>query len=456
MLPTRSTLESWRPDLLWAASASVGAAGDAVRAAVSSVDDACGRLPEARAWAGTAQNAAEEMFGRADVVAEQFSNYADAVATAIGDGAALLDSVRGELLAKANELDAGPLNVTDSWVVQIDSRYVSEEEMAELQTLALREQEALNAMLIAVTEADDAMADAVLNAGKGFGFVEPGPPTDVGDMMLATASRPVDRVPDPRTIVGALGQAAIRSVDQQQNVREVIESTNEYGEEMTTVTKQDGSKAVATRMDPFEWPSKLNFYQIEEFDKSGDFVGRTSSWHDMGNDCDYTSFAYADGSNLSISMDPTGHVTVGFTSADGRHSAVPVELIDDISLVTTSHMSGLEKHIARGGSMPMVTAESVDRIGKTMKFGGPVVTVATTIFDMVMADSRHDRCVALVAGAAGGLGGWGGAEAGAAAGAATGPFAPLLVPPFAIGGAFFAGLGGRELGKLVGDVVCPY
>lgn len=45
-----------------------------------------------------------------------------------------------------------------------------------------------------------------------------------------------------------------------------------------------------------------------------------------------------------------------------------------------------------------------------MKFGGPAVTVATTIFDMVMADSRHDRCVALAAGAAGGLGSWGGAK----------------------------------------------
>lgn len=427
-----------------------------MRTAVSGVDDACERLPEVQAWSGVAHNAAAAMFGRADFHASRFSDYVGAVATSLSDGAELLGRARSELLAKANELDAGPLNVTDQWVVQIDPVYASEEEMAELQALALREQEAVNAMLIAVGEADNAMANAVLVAGKRFGFVEPGPPADVGDMMLATAQRPADQVPDPRTIMGVVGQEAIRSVDQQQNVREVIESTNNFDEEVTTVIKQDGSKAVTTRMDPFEWPSRMNFYQIEEFDKNGEFVGRTSSWHDMGNGCDYTSFAYADGSNLSISMDPTGYVTVGFTTADGRHSAVPVELVDNISLITTSGMSGLEKHIARGGSLPMVTAESVDNIGKTMKFGGPAVTVATTVFDMVMADSRHDRCIALFGGAVGGVGGWGGAEAGAALGATTGPGAIGAVPLFAIGGAFLAGFGGAELGKFVGDVVCPY
>lgn len=456
MLPSRSTLESWGPDTLSTSGAAVRAGGETVGSAVSGVDDACERLPEVRAWSGAAHDAAGAMFGRADVEASRFSRYAGAVATALSDGAGALGKARGALLAKANEIDDGPLSVTDQWVVLIDPVYVSEEEMAELQALAVREQEAINGLLAAVGDTDDAAANAVLAAGEGFGFVEPGPPTDVADLMLATAQRPADQVPDPRTVVGLAAQDAIRSADQHQQVREVVESTNEYGEETTTVIKQDGSRAVTTRMDPFEWPSKLNFYQIEEFDKNGEFVARTSSWHDMGNDCDYTSFAYADGSNLSMSMDPTGHVTVGFTTADGRHSAVPVELIDNISLVTNAGMSGLEKHIARGGSLPMVTEESVDKIGKTMKFGGPALTVATTVFDMVMADSRHDRCVALVAGAVGGGGGWGGAEAGALAGAAMGPLAVGAVPLFAMGGAFFGGFGGVELGKFVGDVMCPY
>jgi hypothetical protein len=116
----------------------------------------------------------------------------------------------------------------------------------------------------------------------------------------------------------------------------------------------------------------------------------------------------------------------------------------------------MEKHIARGGSLPMITADSVENIGKTMKFGGEALVAATTVFDMVMADSGKDRCIALVAGVAGGGGGWGGAELGAAAGVATGPAAPFLVPTFAalfaLGGAY----GGGELGKFIGDVVFPY
>lgn len=396
------------------------------------------------------------MFGRAEVEASAFAGYVDAVASALNDGAEMLGGARASLLAKADELDAGPLNVTDQWVVLIDPAYMSDEEMAELQALAVREQAAINAMLIAVGEADEATANAVLAAGEKFGFVEPGPPKDVGEMMLATPQRPGDEVPNPRTVVGLAAQQAVRSTDQQQQVREVVESTNEYGEETTTVIKQDGSKAVTTRMDPFEWPSRMNFFQIEEFDKNGEYVATTSSWHDMGNNCDYTTFSYADGSHFSMSMSPTGYVRAGFTTADGRHTAVPVELIDNISLATTSGMAGLEKHIAHGGSLPMVTQESVEKIGKAMKFGGPALTVATTVFDMAMADSRHDRCVALVAGAAGGGGAWGGVKLGALLGAATGPGAVVAVPLFAAGGAFAVGFGGAQMGKFVGDVLCPY
>ena len=69
VLPSRSTLESWRPDALITSSADVEACGESVRTAVSSIDDACERLPEVRAWSGPAHDAAAEMFGRADVAA---------------------------------------------------------------------------------------------------------------------------------------------------------------------------------------------------------------------------------------------------------------------------------------------------------------------------------------------------------------------------------------------------
>ncbi|KUH84631.1 hypothetical protein AU187_18980 [Mycobacterium sp. IS-1556] len=454
MLPSRPTLRSWNPESLSTSAAAIKTRAQTVADAVSGIDTACAQMPETRAWSGASHDAASAMFGRAEREASKFSEYASKVAAALRSGSESIGTARKTLLAKADELDAGPLNVSDQWVVLVDPVYMSEEEMAK--ALAQQEQATVNTMLTAVGDADNATADAVVAAGKEFGFVEAGPPTDLGDIMLPTAQRPQDQVPDPRTVVGMMAQDSIRAADQQQNVREVIESTNKHGEEVTTVIKQDGSKAVTTRMDPFDWPSKQNFYQMEEFDKDGNFVARTSSWHDMGTDCDYTSITYADGSNLTMSMDPTGHRTAGFTTAGGRHSAVPVELIDNISTGTGAAMSGLEKHIARGGSLPMLTAESVENIGKTMKFGGPALGAATTVFDMAMADSGKERCVALVAGIAGAGGGWGGVEAGVAVGALGGPWAPITVPAgvLILGG--LGAFGGSDLGKFVGDVVCPY
>ena len=456
MLPSRSTLESWRPDALITSSADVEACGESVRTAVSSIDDACERLPEVRAWSGPAHDAAAEMFGRADVAAGRFADYTSAVAAALRGGAEAIGAARTALLAKADELDAGPLNVTDQWVVLIDPVLASEDQMAELQALATQEQTVVNQLLVAVGHADDATADGVAAAGDRFGFIEPDPPTDVGGLLMPLPQRPPDQVPDPRTVVGIMDQEAIRSADQQQNIREVVDSENSLGEEVTTVIKQDGSKVVTTRLDPFEWTSRMNFYEMEEFDKNGEFIARTSSWHDLGNDYDYTTVQFADGAHLTMSMSPTGYRTAGFTTTDGRHSAVPVELIDNMSVVTTSGMSGLEKHIGRGGSLPMVTAESVDNIGKTMKFGGPALSAATTVFDMVMADTARDKCVALVSGVVGGGGGWGGAELGAAAGAATGPAALYLVPTLAGAFALLGGFGGAELGEFIGEAVCPY
>lgn len=456
MLPSRPTLQGWNPESLSTSAADIISAAQSIAGAVSDLSTGCERMRETRAWSGESHQSASAMFGRAERQASDFSAYADGVASALRTGGESIGGARKTLLTKADELDAGPLNVTEQWVVLIDPAYMSEQEMAELQALALREQATVNTMLAAVGDADDATADAVVSAGRQFGFVEPGPPTDLVDILLPTVQRPSDRVPDPRTPIGMMAQESIRSADQQQNVREVVESSNSQGEELTTVIKQDGSKAVTTRMAPHEWPSRQNFYEMEEFDKDGDFVARTSSWHDLSNDCDYTSITYADDSNLTMSMDPTGHRTAGFTTADGRHSAVPVELIDNLSMVTTSAMSGLDKYTGRGGSLPMLTADSVDNVGKAMKFGGPALTAATTVFDMAMAESGKDRCIALVAGVAGGSGGWAMAEAGAALGAFGGIAAPITVPTGAIAFGLAGAFGGAGMGRFIGEVVCPY
>ncbi|KWX67922.1 MFS transporter [Mycobacterium sp. NAZ190054] len=320
--------------------------------------------------------------------------------------------------------------------------------------LAATEQTSINTMLVAVGDADESTANAVVAAGKKYGFVEPREPTDFGELMISANKRPPDQVPNPHDPVGMLAQQAIRNGDQMITVREVVESTNAAGEEVTTVVMQDGSRHVMTRVDPFEFPSRTDFYEIEHFDKDGEWLSRTSSWHELGNDYKYTSVTWPDGSNYTITMDSTGYRRAGFTTPSGGHHSVPVELIDNISLTSNSLMSGLEKHIERGGSLPMLTQESVEKLGSATKFGGPALSIGTTVFDMIMAESGRDACIAAVAGATGAGGGWGGVKLGVYLGGITG--SPYAIPPLVIllgaGGAFGAG----KIGKFVGDVVCPY
>jgi hypothetical protein len=192
------------------------------------------------------------------------------------------------------------------------------------------------------------------------------------------------------------------------------------------------------------------------YDKNGNEVAESSSWHDYGNDCDYTPITWPDGSNFTMSMDPTGTRNAGFTTSDGRHKAVPVELIDNISLVSGAGLSGLEKHVVNGGSLPMLTAGSIEDAGRAAKFAGPALGVATTVFDMAMADTGREACVAAIAGAGGMGGGWGGAELGAFLGAYTGPAAPAAVPGLAFVFGLAGGSGLADVGKFVGEVVCPY
>ena len=457
MLPSRSTLRGWNPDSLTTSADAISAGVTKVADAVKGVDDACHRMPETNAWSGRSQQAASAMFGRAERNASTFGAYGHDLAEALRHGSGTIGPARAALLNKADQVDAGPLEVTDQWVVLVDPVRMSAEEMAKLDALARSEQEAINGMLTAVGDADDSTANAVVAAGKTHGFVEAGPPTDLGSMMLPVAQRPGDQVPDPRNPIGVVAQEAIRDGDMSVKIRDVSEPTkNEYGDEVTTVTMQDGSKQVLTQYDPFDWPSKGNFTSITQYDKDGNKVSETGSWHDYGTDCDQTTITWPNGAMFTMTMDPSGTRTAGFTTADGRHSAVPVELIDNISNGAGAAISGFDKHLARGGSLPMVTAESLDDVRFGTKLAGPALTVASTVFDMAMADNAHDRCVALVAGAVGAGGGWGGAEAGAALGLATGPLAPGAVPVFAFVGAFGGGLGGSTLGNFIGDVVCPH
>lgn len=453
MLPNRRVLRGWNPASLTASAVTITSKAGSVADAVARMDDTCRRMPETRTWSGRSHDAAEAMFARADRHASALLDYATSLASALAEGGEAIGSARTALLAKADRVDAGPLTVTDEWVVLVDAVRMPQDRLAELAALARSEQQSINRLLTAVGDADDATAEAMLAAGNAHGLAESGPAAEIGSLILPAAQRPGDQVPDPRDPIGVVAQEAIRRAHEATAVVDVSEPVeNEYGDDVTAVTMQDGSRSELTVYDPFDWPSKQGFASIVQYDADGNEVSRTDSWHDLGNACAYTTVSWPDRSTYTMSLKPDGTRHAGFATADGRHSTVPVELIDQMSLAAGSALSGLEKHIARGGSLPMVTPSSIDDVGRATRFGGPALTVATTVFDMVMADSTHDACVALVAGAAGFGGGWAGAQLGATIAAPM----PAAVSWAAGGGAAVLGYFGAELGKLVGDVVCPY
>ncbi len=457
MLPSRTTLRSWNPEALVAAASSVDSNADSVANSVTGIDDGISRMPETKGWSGRAHDAATTMFRRADTEATQFRSYASAVSLALNMGSGSIGSWRAALLAKADEVDAGPLNVTDAWVVLIDPQTMTGEQASKMHALALAEQNNINSLLISLGDADDQVTNSIAKAGNAFGYTDGGPPADVGAMMMSCDPRPGHQVPDPLTPLGQTQQEAIRDGDMSMTIREIAYGTNTDGEEVKTVWMQDGSRHDFTTHGPFLWPSKHDFIENEHFDKNGNKISSTSSWVDLQSQMDYTSYSWPDGTNVTSTRDRvTGETRVGIIAAEGKHRDLPVDVIDDLSNYTGGAMSGLEKHIGQGGGLPMLTAQSVDDIGKSMKYGGPALAVATTIFDMAVAETGRDRCTAVVAGAMGFGGGWAGAEAGAAAGAVFLPAAWLTVPVLATAGAIVGGAGLSELGNAIGEVACPY
>ena len=164
MLPSRSRLQSWNPESLLPAASTIRSAGLSIYNAVVDLDDRIDGMPESRGWAGEAHKAAADMFDSATERSSAFKNYAETFAGALESGSASIGKARTELLATADEIDSGPLNVTDQWVVLIDPAGMSAEKAAELQKEAEAAQAEINALLHAVGEADDSASIQLLVA----------------------------------------------------------------------------------------------------------------------------------------------------------------------------------------------------------------------------------------------------------------------------------------------------
>jgi hypothetical protein len=399
------------------ASSALEDAGKSVYDAVRDLDDDCDRMPEARAWSGTAHDAATAMFGRATRETSKFKSHADAV-------------------------DQGALQVTDQWVVLIKPARVSAEEAASLLAQAETEQKEINQLLLAVGQADNGTADKVQAAAKDFGFVMPTPGL-LGNLDPTSGfARPADDILDPTSVLGMMQQGTIRDQDMATTVRENREWTTSDGQGRQTIVMMDGSKH-----EIYTWIKDNPCVEDTYYDKHGNEVSSTFTQDRTNYDgSQYTSITFGDGTEVTMTRTADGTCTGGVITPDGRQGVLPDQFFTHPALTTVGGaLTGLEGQTKRG--IPMLTAESVENLGKAGKCGGPVLGVATALYDTVTASTLQDACVAAISGGAGVAGG---ELTGAGLALAFPEASPLLYA----GGNMLGGWTFGYVGGIIGNIVC--
>jgi hypothetical protein len=455
LLPSRSRLEGWNPDSLASSGSAVIIGGDAVEQAVDRINNNLKIMPETKAWSGQAHEAASGMFDRGHKQAVSFSDYASAVGKALSEGADWIGSTRTALLNKADDIDRGELHVSDQWVVLIKPAAMSAEKVAQLMEQVKIEQGIINGILLAVGAADDGTAAKVTGAAQPFGFVPPSP-NGLPGMMIPGAQKPADDVPSPSDPMGIFQQNVMRGEDMGMTVRDTQEGYNEDGSYEKTLTMQDGSKHVITEYEYDYARGVPDMVTDEHWDANGNWISKTSSTRTpLG--YNETVINWADGTQFVATETPDGQRTAAFTLPDGRHGVLPPDnpfFTGAVPTLTGGALTGLEAHIDRGGRLPMLSMDAVDKIGKGAKFGGPALGILTTIYDMGVAETPYDRCIA---GFAGGFGVAGDAVGGSVGAGFGGLFVggeAVTVPTFAIGGAYLGEQWMKSLGTKVGEAFC--
>lgn len=455
MLPSRPRLESWDPASLGPGGAAVTTAGQYVHDAVSTLDAAYHTLPELNAWSGDAHDAAAAMFGRANAAAAHLSDNAAAVGTATSAGAGPLGDARASLLAKANDIDAGDLWVTDDWVVLIKAAPLSADEAETLADRAVAEQVVVNRFLLAVGDADEETANSIVAAASAHGFEIPR-----SIIPLPGTSRPADEVPNPQNPMGLYQQALVRSEDMGVTVRETTKHEDAVGNRVTTMHMQDGSRQEHILMNPYRGPvaaSVFNDVRVLHYDRNGNEISKSRSWENFEG-TKFMTTTWADGTTVHAEEWEDGYKVARVSTADGRTGEIPADspFFTHPGLTTVGGaMSGLDEYATRGGGIPTLSADDVKKVGVGAKFAGPALGIATAIYDVATADAGQ-RCEAAISGTFGVVGGAVAGTAGGALGAAAGmgaASAPAAVGGAAVGGTLGSWAGGW-VGQKVAGVVC--
>lgn len=408
-------------------------------------------MRDTRDWSGDAHSAATSMFERAADQTGAFSEYTTSIGAALKEGSGTIGATRTALLNKADEIDmSGQLRVSDHWVVLITGAKLTAEQVAALERRAQAEQITVNGLLAAVGAADDDTAAKVAAAAKPHGFEAPDPTS-----LLPGIAEPSDEVPNPMTNTGLLQQALLRDADMAQTTRdEKVETQYDpvTGEEIATVTTlymQDGSRHERTVNVKPRFRDRGPEIIERHFDKNNNPISETISvtFNERVNEsiagANVTTIEYADGTFFTSIGYPDGKVSATVSAPNRPAADVPLDLFSHPILSTASvGMSGLEAQAGRG--IPMLTAEATEHIRIGAKYGGPGISVATALWDVAVAETGFQRCVAAAEGATS-------VGVGTLAGLTTSGAGPMVAIPVAI----VASGSGQALGNWIGNTFCP-
>jgi len=448
MIPSRTRLSSWTFDALSAGAQALRERGTGLEDAAVSIEARCNDLPEIRAWDGVAQVAAADAFGRAKRKAADVHDLTSALGAAMEQGFYGLSAAKNALLGRVADLEAGPFEVSDRWVVTLKPIEMSAELAAELIAQRNAHQTDLNPLMFAMGRADDELSDALRAAASKYGLAESDPTSSPFPGFAALSAPPASDVPMTAGLPLLDYQQQERDMDAAITVARTESSVGAHGEKTTTAFMQDGSRKVFTESSTFagSWQERPMMIQ-EDFDPDGTRVATTRTYEtDSGSKV--TSITYEDRTRVESTEYPNGEVRTRIYPEGKEPREIPPDGEFFTHPALTSAGGVLSAVETQSGSVmknaiPHVVSDAVENLHYGAKYGGPALAVGTALWDVYAADSPEAKCQAAIAGAAGTAGGWAG---GAGLGALFGPVGAGIG---GVGGSWVFGWVGSELGKAV-------
>lgn len=350
----------------------------------------------------------------------------------------------------------GKLTVLAKWGVVVKVADMSAEQYSAAKKLADQKQSELNDILPLVSQADS--ADGFKKVAESINqYFAPLMVSDTGG-LYKNGVDPMDNAPNPSTPSGKLQQDSIRSQYASTAVRS--RQTSEASETdkngltwpgtQTTLTMQDGSKQVIT-----DWRKNAGYTDVtaNTYDPSGHLIAKWQSWSTpYGDKHTLASYKLTDGQvtdkSIIFSATEDHGRRSGILMANGKELDIPsnsdawTKIIDQGSLIGSAGIAGSETYLDKTSKIPFLSEASTARLGAAANYAGPALAAATTLYDVIAADSGREACVAINTNA--------GAIVGGMVGEAAGGENPIL----AAIGMFGLGYAGGKLGEAYGEVAC--